>query len=390
MSGAPGGPSAGRGAVAFYAPLKPPDHPAPSGDRRIARLFRRAFAEIDLAAPLASRFRSREPKGDPARQARMAALSPWLARRAVRGLRSADPCAWFTYHLYYKAADWFGPEAAAALGVPYIVAEASYAPKRAGGPWDLSHRRVAKAVGDVAAVLCLNPNDIACLEPLVDRPERLVRFPPFLDIAPYRDAAAIRQAARAEIADVLDLPGDAVWLLAVGMMRPGDKAASYRLLAEAVRRLPATPNWRLIVVGDGAARGEIESLVAQAAGGRARFAGALDEPMLARYYAAADVMAWPAEGEAFGMAMLEAQASGLAVVAGDVGGVSGVVATGESGLLTPAGDSGAFAEALMRLMGDGDLRRGFGAAGAKRVAETQSLAAAARRLEDLLEELGVL
>lgn len=382
--------TAGRGAVAFYAPLKPPDHPSPSGDRRIARLFRRAFAEIDVAAPLASRFRSREPKGDPVRQARMAALGPWLAGRAARGLRSNSPRAWFTYHLYYKAADWFGPEAAAALGVPYIVAEASYAPKRAGGPWDLSHRRVAKVVGDAAAVLCLNPNDIACLEPLVDRPERLVRFPPFLDVAPYRDAAAIRQAARAEIAEALDLPRDAVWLLAVGMMRPGDKTASYRLLAEAVQRLPATPDWRMIVVGDGMARGEIEPSITQATGGRARFVGALDEPLLARYYAAADVMTWPAEGEAFGMAMLEAQASGLAVVAGDVGGVSGVVADGESGLLTPAGDAVAFAEGLSRLMADEDQRRGFGAAGARRVAQTQSLAAAARRLEDLLEELGVL
>lgn len=377
-----------RTSIAFYAPLKPPDHPAPSGDRRIARLFQDAFAEIDVQARLASRFRSREPDGDRTRQARMAALGPWLARRAVRRLGGRRPAAWFTYHLYYKAADWFGPEAAAALDIPYLVAEASYAPKRAGGPWDLSHRRVARAVNAAAAVLCLNPNDIACLTPLVDAPARLIRFPPFLDATPYLAAATTREAARAYIADAHGLPERAVWLLAVGMMRPGDKAASYAALGRGLARLDLKTDWRLIVVGDGVARPDIEPALAAAARGRAVFAGALDEADLARYYAAADLMAWPAVGEAFGMAMLEAQASGLAVVAGDVGGVSAVVTDGVSGRLTPAGDDAAFATALAALIADPARRAAFGRAGRRRVGETQSLAAAAGRLEGILEGLG--
>lgn len=374
--------------VAFYAPLKPPDHPAPSGDREIARLFRRAFESLGMDAPVASRFRSRDAEGVARRQARMAALGPRLAARAVRRLGAPRLCAWFTYHLYYKAADWFGPEAAAALGVPYLVAEASYAPKRAGGPWDLAHRRVAWTVGQAAAVLCLNPNDRACLLPLVDDPARIIDFPPFLDAAPYAQADAIRPAARAELAAAHGLPTDAVWLLAVGMMRRGDKAASYQALAAALSRMTTDRDWRLIVVGDGAARPEIEPALQAAAGGRAVFAGLLDAPTLARYYAAADLMVWPAVAEAFGMAMLEAQASGLAVVAGRVGGVPAVVEDGISGLLAPPGDAAAFADATTALIADGPRRLAFGNAARARVRERQSLAAAAGRLEHILERIG--
>ena len=43
--------------VAFYAPLKPPDHPIPSGDRRMARVLLRALASAGQAVELASRLR---------------------------------------------------------------------------------------------------------------------------------------------------------------------------------------------------------------------------------------------------------------------------------------------------------------------------------------------
>lgn len=375
-----------RARAAFYAPLKPPDHPAPSGDRRIARLFMDAFRRIDVTPELASRFRSRDAAGDTDRQARMAALGPKLAARALCRLGPERADVWFTYHLYYKAADWFGPEAAARLGVPYVVAEASYAPKRAGGPWDLSHRRVAAAVGQAAAVLCLNPNDKACLAPLVRDERRLVDFPPFLDMAPY----AAARPARAELARAHGLPEDDVWLLAVGMMREGDKAASYLALADALERMRPRRSWRLIVLGDGPAKSKIETRLRQAAGDRVVFGGILDEAALARYYASADILAWPAVREAFGMALLEAQASGLPVVAGDVGGVGGVVEHGVSGLLTPPDDTEAFAAALASLIDDDDRRQAFGAAATARVAAKQSLDAAARRLEAALERIHVL
>ena len=69
--------------IAFYAPMKPPDHPAPSGDRRIARLLIQALERAGHRVELASRFCSRDPQGDPERQSRLSRIGQGLARRAL-------------------------------------------------------------------------------------------------------------------------------------------------------------------------------------------------------------------------------------------------------------------------------------------------------------------
>ncbi len=375
--------------AAFYAPLKPPGHPVPSGDRRIARLFQKAFARIEFETPLASRFRSREALGDKMRQARMAGLGPWLARRAIRELGSKGADLWFTYHLYYKANDWFGPEAAALLGVPYIIAEASFAPKRAEGPWELSHRRVAYCVNAATAILCLNPNDVACLEPITNDPGKLILFPPFVDTEPYRGSSERRDAARMRLSKVLGIPSTAVWLIAVGMMREGEKTASYLNLAQALAQFRPDRDWRLLVVGDGPARDLIYSTLQTSTMGRVTFAGERGEADLAEFYAAADIMVWPAHGEAFGMAMLEAQASGLPVVAGRTGGVPAVVEDGHSGTLVQLGDATAFAKAIEVLVQDEERRKAYAVAARKRVEEKQSMEAASLRLQAIMTGVGL-
>ena len=74
--------------VAFYAPLKAPDHPVPSGDRTIARLLiaalRRGGAEVEIA----SRLRSRLAEGDEAAQRAMAAKGEAAARRLIAKYRA--------------------------------------------------------------------------------------------------------------------------------------------------------------------------------------------------------------------------------------------------------------------------------------------------------------
>src|SRR5260370_28738286 len=135
--------------VAFYAPLKPPDHPIPSGDRRVAQLFLAALRLAGHDAFVASRFRSYEGNGDLIRQIRLAALGARLAGRFLRRCHKAPETApelWFTYHLYYKAPDWLGPVISDALGIPYVVAEASWAPKRAGSSWHVGHHAVEQAL----------------------------------------------------------------------------------------------------------------------------------------------------------------------------------------------------------------------------------------------------
>src|SRR3990172_8095375 len=73
--------------IAFYAPLKPPDHPVPSGDRRMARLLMTALRHAGHEVDLASRLRSRDGGGDPLRQARIERAGLATADRLLRGYR---------------------------------------------------------------------------------------------------------------------------------------------------------------------------------------------------------------------------------------------------------------------------------------------------------------
>lgn len=136
------------------------------------------------------------------------------------------------------------------------------------------------------------------------------------------------------------------------MMRAGDKLASYRLLAEALSLLPRDAAWTLDIVGDGPARGAVSALFA-AFGPRVRLLGAIAEPdQLALAYRVADLLVWPAVGEAYGMTLLEAQACGCPVLAGREAGVSAVVRDGETGILVARRDPTALADALGALLGD--------------------------------------
>src|SRR4051794_30868886 len=129
--------------VAFYAPLKSPGHPAPSGDRTMARLLLRALGRAGFRPTVASALRSWDGAGDPACQERVRRAAGAEAQRLVQSLSSLPtkerPRLWFTYHVYYKAPDWLGPFVSEALGIPYVVAEGSRAGKRADGPWALGH-----------------------------------------------------------------------------------------------------------------------------------------------------------------------------------------------------------------------------------------------------------
>ena len=59
--------------IAFYAPMKPPNHPVPSGDRRMARLLIRALDLAGHEVSVASRLRSWEGRGDRKKQSRIRA-----------------------------------------------------------------------------------------------------------------------------------------------------------------------------------------------------------------------------------------------------------------------------------------------------------------------------
>ena len=370
--------------IAFYAPMKSPDHPVPSGERETARLFAQALTAAGYDVELACRLRSREPEGDPERQARLERAGGWIAKRLIRAYRQrpaeARPVAWFTYHLYYKAMDWIGPIVARELGIPYLAAEVSVAPRRAEGPWRHSHEALLEAIAAADVVFPLTDVNRVCMPPGA----RQADLAPFLDPAPFEAARARRTIERQALAESLALDPDRPWIAVAAMMRFGVKAQSFALLAEALGRKDLLP-FHLLIAGDGPAEAEVQAGFASLPSGTVRFLGRLDRPQLAALFAASDLYAWPAVKEAFGVAFMEAQSAGLPIVAGRDGGVAEVVGQGESGLLVPPRDAAAFADGVACLLRDDALRARLSAGATARIAKHHSLERAAETLRQAIE-----
>ena len=367
--------------VAFYAPLKPADHPVPSGDRQLARALLQALRAGGHETFVASRFRSYDRTGDAARQARLCEVGRRLAQRLVDRYRTAiaRPDVWFTYHVYHKAPDWLGPAVSRALDIPYVIAEASSAAKQRDGAWAIGYQGSVAAIEAAAATVSLNPVDLAGIRRVRDTASADVFVPPFLDLAAFTGPNG---------ESVADAPerGARVRLITVAMMRPGAKLASYRLLAAALARIPPV-DWELVVAGDGPARTEVEAAFASFPQGQVRFVGFQSASRVAAWLRASDVYVWPAIDEAFGMAFIEAQACGLPVVAGNGGGVGAVVCAGRTGLLVPVGDAEAFAAAICRLLTDAGFRQQMAEAAPAYVRAEHDLPIAAARIDAVLRSV---
>jgi glycosyltransferase involved in cell wall biosynthesis len=132
------------------------------------------------------------------------------------------------------------------------------------------------------------------------------------------------------------------------------------------------PSARFLVVGDGPERAALERQARAAGmGDRVTFVGRKDNlTELPAYYAAADVFAFHTLHEGLGIVLLEALASGCAVVTTAAGGTIDIVRDGDTGLLVPPGDARAFAEAVIRLLRDAPLKVALRAR-ARRTAETE-------------------
>ena len=148
---------------------------------------------------------------------------------------------------------------------------------------------------------------------------------------------------------------------------------------------------KLLIVGDGPLRGELQSLATQLGiSDKVAFAGEIQNAQMAPYYHASDVFALAsvARSEAFGIVQIEAMAAGLPVVnTGLDSGVPYVSLHQQTGLTVPPGDSTALAGAINRLLDDPVLRESFGRAGTRRAQEQFSLDSMQRRTLQLYHSL---
>jgi glycosyltransferase involved in cell wall biosynthesis len=368
--------------------MKSPGHPNPSGDRQIAQLLIRALDQGGHQVNLASQHRSYEGTGNSATQVAIKREGDRQASKLLDAYgtgKISKPNIWFTYHLYHKAPDWIGPRICETLEIPYIIAEASYAAKQTGGPWDLGLQASKQAIEMASAVISFNSIDDACVSPLLRESAKIFPIPPFIDTQPYAAAAEERERHRRLTADRYHMDPGVPWLLCVAMMRPGDKIQSYEQLGIALSILKDRP-WRLLVIGDGTAREQATRALA-AIDEHVHWVGRQEAEKLPGIYAACDLYVWPAVNEAFGIAFVEAQASGLAAVAGNYGGVQGVVNAPDCGLLVEPGNPEALAVAVAKLLDEPENRQAMASRAQQHTWQHHGLDAGASALDRVLKKV---
>jgi glycosyltransferase involved in cell wall biosynthesis/predicted metal-dependent phosphoesterase TrpH len=264
------------------------------------------------------------------------------------------------------------------LGVPllgsYHTELTAYAGLRSG------ERRVAEAMaigvsafyGACDLVLSPSPASDATLAAIGIAAERIARWDRGVDTD--RFDPSLRELGLREQADAgLAKPNRTIDVLYAGRITR-EKGAD--LLADTFLKARAqNPNLRLVLVGGGPEEQRLRERV----GDGAVFRGWLDGDALARAYAAADVFLFPSRTDTFGQVVLEAQASGLPVVAVAEGGPLSLIEQRHSGLLRPP-DSSALAAAVLELAGSPGLRERLAGGGLQAVRE--------RTWERALQRLG--
>jgi len=146
----------------------------------------------------------------------------------------------------------------------------------------------------------------------------------------------------------------------------------------------------LLIVGKGPSENEYRALVGNLnLGNKVKFMGALPHEKVAQFLMTLDIFAMPSisDGESFGVAALEASATGLPVVATRVGGVPEVVLENITGLLVDRANVEQLSVALLKLIDEPDLRLKMGQAGRRFVEERYRWEDNLRAMTDLYYKL---
>ena len=173
-------------------------------------------------------------------------------------------------------------------------------------------------------------------------------------------------------------------LLFVNRLEP---RKGFRVMVDAFRRLAAErPDVVLVVAGDGPERSALRDLPIEPRS-RVVMLGNVPHAELPPYHATCEIFCAPATGrESFGIVLVEAMAAELPVVASDIPGYREVVRDGVEGILIPPREPDVLAEAIGRILDDGDAAKRFGEAGRER-ASRYSWDTVAREVEAVYLEV---
>lgn len=242
-------------------------------------------------------------------------------------------------------------------------------------------RRVLQGAARLAAVTVANSEaTAAALGPVRDRAEVIH---PGVDLQRFSPGPA-DPAVRAELGGIPGVPLVGI----IGRIDP-EKGVDVLATAMATAAGPAG-DARLVVVGDAGTgpqsyADEVRRRATEQLGDRVRFAGRRsDMPEVVR---SLDVLVNGSQAEPFGRSVLEAQASGVAVIGTRSGGIPEFVQDGVTGLLVPPGDPASLAAALDRLLADDELRAHLAAAGREQAERRFDITHRFDRLAELYRSL---
>jgi len=195
------------------------------------------------------------------------------------------------------------------------------------------------------------------------------------------DTGRFRPRPGGEVREQLGIARDAFVVGNVGHLR-GEKNVGLLVSAFASLRVPEA---RLLVAGEGPMLAALrQQAEAEGCADRILWLGAVNDP--APLYAAIDVLALSSNTEQMPLALLEAMACGLPVVATDVGDCREMLGEAAESQVVPARDETAFSRALERFAGDGDERRRTGERNRSRCSAHYSLETMIERYRSLYDE----
>ncbi len=179
-------------------------------------------------------------------------------------------------------------------------------------------------------------------------------------------------------------PGEPVRIVALGRLHP---KKGFGVLVEALRLLAGrNVDFRCTIAGEGPEREPLQNQI-RGAGmtGKIILTGWTDD--VAGYLSSGDLFVLPSFQEDFPLAVLDAMASGLPIVASAIDGPKDFLINGETGLLVPPNEPSALADAIAGLLADGALRERLGTSARRTAEEQYSFPAIGRRLTAALENV---